>query len=56
MPSQHKHKLVGIRGAPEELVEKVRKKAPDGNLSKVTIELWHQYVSEDDAKPPKKDS
>jgi hypothetical protein len=49
MPNQHKHKLVGIRGAPEELVEKVKKAAPEGNVSKLTIKLWQEYVGEGDS-------
>mgnify|MGYP000146552248 CR=1 FL=1 len=52
MPGQHRHKLIGIRGAPEELVEKVREKAPGGNLSKVTVDFWRWYVCENGAELP----
>lgn len=56
MPNKHKHKLVGIRGAPEELVEKVKESAPDGNLSKLTIAFWRWYAAEDGAPPPSRPS
>jgi hypothetical protein len=54
MPSQHRHKLVGIRGASEELVKKVREQAPDGDVSKVTVEMWRWYVDEEGAALPEK--
>ncbi|MGV9600781.1 hypothetical protein ACWDR1_29390 [Streptosporangium sandarakinum] len=56
MPGQHRHKLVGVRGAPEELVEKVREKAPDGNLSKLTVDFWRWYVEEAGAELPDRNS
>lgn len=54
MPNVHKHKLVGVRGAPVELVEKVRQRAPEGNISALTVAFWRWYVAEEGADLPER--
>ena len=52
MPNVHKHKLVGVRGAPKELVDKMRASAPEGNISAITVAFWRWYVAEENAELP----
>ncbi len=52
MPSQHKHKVIGIRGCPEDLAKEIKAKAPDGNVSALTVAFWRWYVGRDGAELP----